>query len=744
LSHRSQSRSVAGAAPWLAAIAAITVTLTLVNAVPSLAIDCSNTPAEPPFKEPPVIEALCNGKPCLPGQPGAISTTFRLEIKEQCVPGSTTPMKLRTYVYPDPANPKNWIYGFPGPTLKLRKAFKPGDKGDTVGVLLVNNLPPDSPTCNSACPATNSDGTPFVCPDRSKLPSPPSQKCGGANPDPLCCCWVNVNQKHPDCMHGDNTTNLHLHGSHISPQSPQDYVLLELHPGGDKGKKLHAMAERSDLEVGKFQYQTDPFPYTQAEGTHWYHPHKHGSVSLQVANGMPGAMIILGPFDKWLDDWYAKKGVKLTEKLMVAQQIQESSNLFGKGGAPKVLINGLLNPKLTVQAGEVQRWRVINATMQKAGQLTITFPAGASVMQIAQDGVQFARQTYAKQPLLTNGKFVLSPGNRADFLVRMPKTPTKSHMTEAVLPSSIAVRALQKIRLRDQEAKAKASSNEAEAPILTLEVLERKAGTPEAVPVGFPSEAEWPEMPWYLKDIQPGEVKGRQDLVFSMASITTGKPTQGGAGDPSTVFLINDRQYDPDCVNVTTKLGTADEWHIENSSGLPHPFHIHTNPFQLVEQGAMINGKAVPSAKYDPPIWHDTIALPTPTSQDVDAGPLFSNDEAKAKCPGVCQKTQGVWNGNWTTTVPNQMSVCGCDYNGYVKLLHRYLDFTGEYVLHCHFLGHEDRGMMFGVQTVCEKEPTKFGKAKADGSPECVPGNLTPATKQCSEKPETAETHHHQ
>lgn len=30
----------------------------------------------------------------------------------------------------------------------------------------------------------------------------------------------------------------------------------------------------------------------------------------------------------------------------------------------------------------------------------------------------------------------------------------------------------------------------------------------------------------------------------------------------------------------------------------------------------------------------------------------------------------------------------------------RFLDFTGEYVLHCHFLGHEDRGMMFAVQTV--------------------------------------------
>src|SRR5206468_179539 len=103
----------AGRASWLAVALALA-------AAPVAAIDCSNTTVEPPFKEPLVIEATCGGQPCKPGQPGAINTTFRLEIQEQCVPGSTTPLKLRTYVYPDPKNPQKWIYGFPGPTLKLR------------------------------------------------------------------------------------------------------------------------------------------------------------------------------------------------------------------------------------------------------------------------------------------------------------------------------------------------------------------------------------------------------------------------------------------------------------------------------------------------------------------------------------------------------------------------------------------------------------------------------------------------
>jgi len=42
---------------------------------------------------------------------------------------------------------------------------------------------------------------------------------------------------------------------------------------------------------------------------------------------------------------------------------------------------------------------------------------------------------------------------------------------------------------------------------------------------------------------------------------------------------------------------------------------------------------------------------------DVPAGPIWSNDDAKAKCPNVCSGLQ--WNHQWKTTQPNVMSVCG-------------------------------------------------------------------------------------
>ncbi len=45
---------------------------------------------------------------------------------------------------------------------------------------------------------------------------------------------------------------------------------------------------------------------------------------------------------------------------------------------------------------------------------------------------------------------------------------------------------------------------------------------------------------------------------------------------------------------------------------------------------------------------------------DVRSGPIWNNDDAGKKCPGTCTYYSG-WNGNWKTTVPGQMSVCGCN-----------------------------------------------------------------------------------
>lgn len=45
---------------------------------------------------------------------------------------------------------------------------------------------------------------------------------------------------------------------------------------------------------------------------------------------------------------------------------------------------------------------------------------------------------------------------------------------------------------------------------------------------------------------------------------------------------------------------------------------------------------------------------------DAQAGPIWDNTYAQSVCPTVCSSYTSKWNGQWTTTVPGQMSVCGC------------------------------------------------------------------------------------
>jgi FtsP/CotA-like multicopper oxidase with cupredoxin domain len=37
---------------------------------------------------------------------------------------------------------------------------------------------------------------------------------------------------------------------------------------------------------------------------------------------------------------------------------------------------------------------------------------------------------------------------------------------------------------------------------------------------------------------------------------------------------------------------------------------------------------------------------------------------------------------------------------GYFKMRSRFADYSGQYVMHCHILAHEDRGMMSVVEVV--------------------------------------------
>ena len=184
-----------------------------------------------------------------------------------------------------------------------------------------------------------------------------------------------------------------------------------------------------------------------------------------------------------------------------------------------------------------------------------------------------------------------------------------------------------------------AATAAANPPLLTVQV----AGNPK--PMSFPTQAQWPPTPPFLADVQQSEISNHRSVLFGMTGV---------AGIQQNAFYINGKQFDPSCVDETMTLGQAEQWAVQNGSAPAHPFHIHINPFQIIA----MNGQALPA----PWISWDTFGLPavSTTPQDVNAGPIFSNQQAQQVCPGVCTEAKANWNGQWKTTVPSQMSVCGC------------------------------------------------------------------------------------
>jgi FtsP/CotA-like multicopper oxidase with cupredoxin domain len=208
--------------------------------------------------------------------------------------------------------------------------------------------------------------------------------------------------------------------------------------------------------------------------------------------------------------------------------------------------------------------------------------------------------------------------------------------------------------------------------------------------------AALPPMPDYLSNITDAEVKGNDVKMTFEQFLADSKQKWPYAASPLSSFKIDGRQFDARCANVTTKVETAAQWTVSNATLLPHPFHIHTNPFQVFS----VKGVPVQTGKTKPepePFWMDTLTLPV-------AAVVPASPPADPMSPIQITPASFV-------------------------IRQRYREFTGDYVLHCHFLGHEDRGMMFAVQTVCKDKPNFYGKANQP-QPECS-GELLPAVPAC-------------
>ncbi len=606
----------------------------------------STPPAPPTTPTPPTPSSLTPPSDTNFYQPNVIASTVNgnnnygtlssnLEIAKQTYPdNSSTYIRVLKEVKLTKASPKFE----PGPTLCV-------NPGDLISLKVTNNLD-------------------------ANTPPPPST--GGES----TYCKPSVDNT-PGCL---NTTNLHFHGLHVSPISLKSDG-TPISAGEDETVPKSSDDVLYELEPKKSHEYCPWLPAFHAPGTHWYHAHRHGSTAIQAADGIAGALIVKEPADQEIcpgapdvimiiqeepESLTEQNGQvtyisSLTPQEKLDRGIYERRGKQSAGTPGKFLINGDYQPTLKVQKGEIQRWRFINANSTPRAFMNLELRDSSNnpvyLYRIAVDGITLYGKKMDNKSVKVN-QVLFAPGNRVDFLANLEPGTYK----------------LQK--LVDTTAQAGSTSDQL---LATIEVSDTAWDSPLADKVkqsftnlianGIPATGK----PDYLNPITTTPTPNTIPVVFQIPNPGTNPPdrvTTAGHGD----FQITNTKYNPQKTNMTADLNSTQEWIIANTSNAAHPFHIHVNPFLVVATASTNNAKF--TSDTNDIIYQKLTALDwTPTSND----------------PNGIDPTTGIDSTIWWDTFTINP---GKAY----KIRHRFDDYWGTYVLHCHVLIHEDQGMMWNVQ----------------------------------------------
>jgi FtsP/CotA-like multicopper oxidase with cupredoxin domain len=205
-----------------------------------------------------------------------------------------------------------------------------------------------------------------------------------------------------------NTTNIHVHGLHVSPDPPSDSIFMRNDPGTPK----------------QWIFK---LPENHMGGTHWYHPHLHHATASQAGGGAAGMIIVEEPKGS-LPPYVEKMEEKILIFLVLDFQLQASIEKQGlgtyfwqtKSKTNTIIVNGVHQPKVTVQQGKWYRFRMLFSAIEMWLQMTNKGDAWCSTKLLAKDGVWL---DVAPRDLTGWGRYgkpipiQLGPANRADIAI---------------------------------------------------------------------------------------------------------------------------------------------------------------------------------------------------------------------------------------------------------------------------------------------------------------------------------------
>jgi FtsP/CotA-like multicopper oxidase with cupredoxin domain len=282
-------------------------------------------------------------------------------------------------------------------------------------------------------------------------------------------------------------------------------------------------------------------------GTFWYHPHSNETVQLE--RGLYGAIVVRGPNEPRLDAdrVLVLDDVALDRKAQIKPPGWWIEQHDGRQGNTR-LVNGRKEPDLSIAAGQVERWRIVNASSARYVRLSI---GERPFTIIGTDGGLIDAPVVVNEVLLTPADRVeLAVGPFAEGETLDIETLAYNRMT--VVPSR-----------RERFA--------------TLRV------GPAA-----PSLAVIPTTLRHIEPLVTGPAIPTREVHLGF------KPSLRHGVD----FVVNKEPHHRD---QPVKVGELQVWDVVNDTMMDHPFHLHGFFFQVVE----VNGE--PPAFRS---WEDTVNVP--------------------------------------------------------------------------------------------------------------------------------------
>ena len=383
------------------------------------------------------------------------------------------------------------------------------------------------------------------------------------------------------------------------------------------------------------------FPLNEPPGLYWYHPHVHGISESALQGGATGAIVVQGLANLQP----AVKG--LTQRILLIRDQTGAGNPGVDPNAPSwdVTLNYVPIPYpsyppaiIQMKPGQKQLWRVVNSCADTITDLQLLYDGVPQTLQVVGlDGVPTGSQDGTRRGKIVNlTDILLAPAARAEFIVTGPATSVKNAtlMTLGI----------------DTGPEGDATPPR---PLATIQTVVGSGVPVRAASIESESNASAETasmMPAVVGKPGPQRFEGLATATpTATRTLFFSETTPNGDPDDLQTFFItvqgqSERAFNPNNPPaITTTQGSVEDWTIENHAMEPHEFHIHQIHFLLMA----ING--VPA---------------TPDQQQM-------LDMAQV--------------GYWTGTGPYPSITVRMDFRG---------NDVGDFVYHCHILGHEDNGMM--------------------------------------------------